>query len=353
MDDTAQPLAAETDPMAAAAEVFKAFDANPAPDEPEPVPRDEQGRFAPRTPAEETEIEAEEGQPETAESDAEQAPEGEEAAEEAQPPAVEMPASWAKEDAEIWSALPPEVQGKIAEREGQRDAAVNLKFQEAANVRRAVEAIQAEAQANREQAIAATDAAIQLLQPQWPSPSMLDVNSGDYDPDTYHLQRAQAESAQAQIQQLFGQRQNLVAQAQQQQQAAEAQHAAMINQATMPAFEAAYPEIKERAKAEPFLAELMKFAHEAGAPPEFFTSGPITALEWHLIADAKKWRDHQAALKKVKAEQKPAPKAAQPAVRPGVTTPRSAVEATKRKAAMERLGRTGSIEDAAAVFKNF
>jgi hypothetical protein len=54
-----------------------------------------------------------------------------------------------------------------------------------------------------------------------------------------------------------------------------------------------------------------------------------------------------------KAQVKPkAQKPAAPVVRPGVTTPRSAIEATKRKAAHERLARSGSIEDAAAIFKN-
>src|SRR3546814_10137478 len=43
--------------------------------------------------------------------------EADEAAEEAQPEPVEMPASWSKDDAELWASLPPETQAKLAERQ--------------------------------------------------------------------------------------------------------------------------------------------------------------------------------------------------------------------------------------------
>jgi GH24 family phage-related lysozyme (muramidase) len=51
-----------------------------------------------------------------------------EAAEEAQPDAVAMPASWSREDERLWSTLSPEAQARIAEREGQRDAAISLAY---------------------------------------------------------------------------------------------------------------------------------------------------------------------------------------------------------------------------------
>jgi hypothetical protein len=40
-------------------------------------------------------------------------------------------------------------------------------------------------------------------------------------------------------------------------------------------------------------------------------------------------------------------------VKPGVTTPRAAVEQMKRKQAFDRLDRDGSIEAGAAVWKSF
>src|SRR6476620_7646280 len=167
MDETAQPdVAAETDPIALGAEAFKVA-LGQAPER----PRDESGRFtstAEAQPDEGEEINAEEGEePGAAESD-EDTDEGEEAAEEAQPEAVDMPASWSKEDAEIWSELPPEAKARIAEREGQRDAAVGQKFQEAANLRKAHEAEIIEARTNRERYAQAIDQVMSLVQPQQP-----------------------------------------------------------------------------------------------------------------------------------------------------------------------------------------
>jgi hypothetical protein len=45
-----------------------------------------------------------------------------------------------------------------------------------------------------------------------------------------------------------------------------------------------------------------------------------------------------------------APKPAAPVVRPGVATPKSAVEQQQRKKAFERLDREGSVEAGAAAF---
>ena len=49
---------------------------------------------------------------------------------------------------------------------------------------------------------------------------------------------------------------------------------------------------------------------------------------------------------------KPEPKKPQPAVRPGVTTPRSAIEQANKSKAMERLSRSGSVQDGAAALKH-
>jgi hypothetical protein len=351
--DTAQPSAAETEPLnrndaiANAADAFKVALGQ----EEAPRPRNEKGQFASQVEEQEIETDEEEAEAEPEADDTiPETDEDEEAAEEAQPTTPAMPVSWNKEDSELWNALPPEVQGKIAEREGQRDAAVNQKFQESANVKRAAEAAFAEAQANRANYTQALDSVLQLIQPQWPSASLLDINSDDYDPDSYHLMRAQAEQGQALVNQLATQRQQVAAQASQEETIREQQAAFAINQATLPAFEQAYPDVMDAEKAKPFLAGLMQFASEQGAPPEFF-NGTVTAVEWHIIADAKQWRDHKAALQKVKAG-KPEPRKAQPAIRPGVATPKSAVQKAQYQKDRDRLARTGSVEAGAAIWKH-
>lgn len=347
MEDTAQPLAAaETElSVAEGAAAFKAAD---APD----IPRDEQGRFAKTTPEGEEIEAAEEGQEAQPEAESqEEGVEEPEAAEEAQPEVPDLPDSWSPDKAELWQSLEPDAQAYIRQREAERNAAVNAKFMESANAKKAAEAQFTEAQTSRANAMAALEAAIVVLQPQVPPISMLDINSSDYDPDSYHLQRGQAEQQAQYIEQLLSQRQQLVAQEEQEQLAAVQRHDAEVNEKMGPAFMAEYPESVDPQKAQTFFADLIKFGVDAGLPPDMFRQNQPNIAEWKLLADARKWRDHKEALTKAR-QGKPEPKKAQPVVRPGVTTPRSAIQATQRKADMNRLASSGSLADAAAVFKN-
>lgn len=347
MNDTAQPVpAAETD--ASLDDVALAFKVSLGQAEPTERLRDDQGRFA-SAQAEEAEEEIEAEAEAGAESHDEE-DEDEGAADEAQQP-VDLPNSWPAEKAEEWQSLPPATQAFIREREGQRDAAVNAKFQEAANVLRTNESVVTEANTNRQRYAEAVDHVLALIQPQWPSATMLDANSGDYDPDTYHLQRAQAERQLGIIQSLSAQRENITAQEQQEAERAQQQQVEELNRNTAPAFLKDYPEAGDGEKAGAFFQGLVKFALDSGAPATFFQNGPVSAVEWHMIADAQKWRQLQAAKAKVKTEPKPEQKTA-PAVRPGVTTPRSARIAASQQKDRDRLARSGSIEDAAAVFKH-
>lgn len=172
MTETAQGLGpaesevmSTADALASAADAFKVQlgQAEPA------RPRHDRGRFASAAGDEPggEEIEAEAGAVEAAEAaesrDAEAS--GEEAADEAQPAETELPKSWPAEQAELWESLPPEAQAFIAEREGQRDRAVNAKFQEAANVLKANEAVVTEAQSNRQLYAEAADLVLSLVAP--------------------------------------------------------------------------------------------------------------------------------------------------------------------------------------------
>lgn len=347
-EDTGQPLAApETqDPKAAAADAFRNYE--PEAGARELPPRAPDGKFAKAT--EEIEAEAE---PETVEAEAESQVEGEqepEAADEAQPEELILPESWPADKAELWNTLEPDAQAYIRQRDAEQKAAINAKFMETANARKAAEAQIAEAQANRANALAVLDTAIAVLQPQAPPLSMLDINSSDYDPDSYHYQKAQAESQAQYVQSLLVQRQQLTAQEQQEALNAVQQQDAEINEKLGPAFMAEYPESVDPQKAQGFFADLIKFGVEAGLPAEMFRQSQPNIAEWQLLADAKKWRAHKAALEKAR-QGKPEPKKAQPVVRPGVTTPRSAIEATKQRSDMERLDRTGRYQDAAPIFK--
>ena len=352
MADTAQPVAAaETapvDPIAAAADAFKSFDPFAQP-KAEPI-RDEQGRFAKAEGEEapEQEIEAEdeahEAEAEAESHEAEQ--ETDEAAEEAQPEAVELPTSWPAEHAETWKSLPPETQAFIVEREGQRDAAVNAKFQEAANLRKANEAEIEEAKANRTKFAEAADFLLSVIQPQRPPASMLNPDSSDYNPDAYHLANRKADEQINLLRAVQQQRAELAQQEQADGEKVRSQRIAEINEKAMPDLIKIVPDFSDPAKADTAFHGLARYALDEGVPEETELSA-FTAVELKILAKAQKYDEMMAAKAKV---QPKAPKPAAPVVKPGVATPKAAVEQQRRKQAIERLDREGSVEAGAAAF---
>ncbi len=193
---------AETDPnvaLASAADAFKvATSTGPA--------RAENGQFAAKEPepeqAEELLVD-DEAPEEAVEEEDEQ-----EAATEAQP----MPPSWPADQAEQWNELPPETQSYLARREGEREAAVQAKFQESANVRKAAEAAQMEANSNRSQYAQALDVVMAAIQGERPDPRAYGAGTGQYDRESYDLAVLQHEQNQALFAQLHEQREGITAQ---------------------------------------------------------------------------------------------------------------------------------------------
>ena len=352
MTDTAQPEpAAETeslDPIAAAADAFKTFD-DRAPDTPERQ-RDEKGRFASEQ-AEEIEAD-EEGEQPDADAESQDETETDEASDEDQPEAVDLPPSWPSEMAEQWTSLPPETQAFIREREGQREAAVNAKFQEAANLRKANEAEINEAKTNRQAFAEAADFVLSLAQPQKPPVSMLNPHSGDYNPDQYHLLNAQYQEQTQLLANLYQQRQQVAQQEQAEQEKQGETFRAQIEEKFGPLLIKDVPDLADPAKQGQALSEIARYAVDNGVPAETFSDPEraklITSADLRFAWKAMQYDKMMAAKSQVKPK---AQKPAAPVVKPGVTTPRSAIEATKRKQAQERLARSGSIEDAAAIFK--
>ena len=321
----------DPDPIAAAAQAFKLSLGQIEAAQPEP--------------GEEEEIEAE-AEAEEAEAEAESREAGgedREAAEEAQPDDLPLPKSWPSEHAETWKALPPEAQAIIAEREGQRDAAVNAKFQEAANLRKAHQAEIEAAQGNRQLYAEQAELVLSLVQPQQPPRSMLDPHSGDYDPNAYHYRKALCEDMQA----FLNQHRTQLAEARAQEESARFN---ALNNATRESFLASVPDAADQAKAPAIIQALIDYAVSIGTPAETFQA-PTTALEWHVLWKAREYDRLQEAKARVRSEPRPEPKKARPAVRPSVTTPRSAIEHQQRGQAMDRLRQSGSVQDGAAALK--
>jgi hypothetical protein len=327
------------DPIAAAANAFKVSLGQIA--EPE-RPRDDRGRFA----STKEEIEAEEEAALAADPEAE-------AADAAQPEAIDLPTSWPAELAEEWQNLPAPLQDKIVQREAEREAAVNAKFQEAANVRKANEALITEANTNRQRFAEAADLVLSMVRPERPPATMLDPRSADYNPDAYHLAHAQYQQTAEFIDSVKQQREYALAQQQQESTQAEAQYIAQVEEKFRPALLKDVPDLADPAKQGPMLNKLIQYAVSQGIGEHVFTDPEIaqriTSPELHMAYKAMKYDEMMKAKAKVQ------PKAARPAappVRPGVATSRSAIEATKRKEVTDRLAREGSVEAGAAFFKN-
>lgn len=354
MTDTPQPeTAGETvvsreDAIESAADAFKVH-LGQVPDR----PRDEHGRFVSSEPAQEIEAtaEADEAQAEVESQEVEQ--EAEEAAEEAQPEAVDLPPSWPSELAEEWQTLPAPVQEKIIAREAEREAAVNAKFQEAANVRKANEGLIAEAQQSRQAFIEAADAAIELIKPYWPSETMLVPGSADYNPDAYHYQIAQAQRAQREIETIQQRRSEAVAQLTGEFEARAMEEFHQIEAKSRPALLKDVPELTDPEKSNGILSGIVHYAIESGIPAEVFNDPDqakfVTSAQIHLAWKAQQYDKMVAAKGKVTPK---APKPAAPPVRPGVTTSKSQAQAVQRKNVTDRLKREGSVEAGAAFFKS-
>jgi hypothetical protein len=344
-------MAAETDPnvqLQTAADAFKAFTT----EQPIERPRDDRGRFASDAESVE-EIEAEAELP-PAENDDEQEDEPE-AAEEAQPEAADLPPSWSKEDADLWQSLPPEAQAKIAAREGEREKAVNQKFQEAANVRRAVEGQLTEANANRNQYAALLDEVTSLITPQRPDPRAYGAGTGAYNREAYDLALVEYEQQSTILDQLRQQREAISAQ-----QTAEMEQAAQAARATIeeawkPKFIELVPDVTDPAKGGKAIQDLVEYAVANGIEQSLFedpkAASSITSAELLILEKARRYDQLQAAKGKVR--EAPAPKPATPTVRPGVVTSRSAQRASAFQKDAGRLAKSGSIEDGAAVFRHF
>jgi hypothetical protein len=345
--DTAQPaMAAETDPnaqLAQAADAFKAFTTEA------PIrPRDEQGRFASDAPEEQEEPAQTNDQADEADYEDEGELEADEAAEE---PAQPMPPSWGADDAELWASLPPEAQARIAEREGERDRGINLKLQEAAQTRKAFEARVGEASNRLEELDRVIGVVETLYKRPEPDPRAFGYGTQQFNQAAYQVAYQQ-----------WQQDANVIAQLEQQRVAAATEQSKLADETFTawkqeheaeyaPKFLADVPDLKDAAKAEPLMRDIVDYAIKSGIPAELFAEENqknVTSAQLHILWKAQQYDN----LRATKAQTAPKPKPAGPVVKPGVSSPRSATKAARRARDFDRLSREGSIDAGAAVFKH-
>lgn len=340
--DTAQLSgAAETDPetlLSNAADAFKAFD-NPVANR----KRDEAGKFAAEQEPEEIEGELE---AHVADDEPDDDGDEQEAAEQAQP----MPPSWGADDAELWESLPPETQAKIAAREGERDRGLNLKLQEAANARKAVEARVGELSTKLESLDRVIGTVEAIYKTPEPDARAFGYGTQQFNEPAFVAAHQQWQQSEQLLAQLTEQREAALKEKTTAEQDAFAEWKQQHEQTFAPKLLADVPELKDPAKGEPALRAMLDYAVEQGIPAENFAEdaiGDITSAQLHIL-----WKAQQ--LDKLRASNSaPKPKPVGPAVKPGVSSPRSAQRTARRQRDFDRLDREGSIEAGAAVFKHF
>ena len=312
-------------------------------------PRDETGRFA----GDQELSEAEDAPP--LEADAEtsvdeeydEEPTEADGPDEDQPEAVEMPKSWSKDDVELWHNLPPEAQARIAEREGQRDAAITSKFQEVAETRKAYEARLAEANASRDKWAQDYDLLLSDLSLPKPDPRQYGAGTGAYNREAYDLAVIEWEETTSKLGSLKQQREAIRAQQQQEELESWNVRKEAIEAEFKPRLLSILPELTDPARGGAVLQELVDFGVSQGLTPETFNPENhafITSAELRILALAKKAVDAEGTAQKV-------PPKKQPAIRPGVATPRSAQKTVVRQKAMQRLQSENTIDAAVAAMR--
>jgi hypothetical protein len=276
---------------------------------------------------------------------AEQTPE----AEPAEKPPIDPPRSWTKEAKERWSALPPETQEYLAQREQERDREVRRSQNEAAENRKAIEAERQQAEQVRKQYEAQLPALMQALQ-EAQAGTFSDIKTMDdvtrlaaEDPFRYLQWQAHQTKLQAV---------NYEAEQAKSRQANEHKSAWATHVQTENAKAAEHhPELADPAKAKSLQSAAIDLLSEKG-----FTQDELTKLGngdeklsifdhrvQSLLIDGVKYQQAQ------KAPPKAIPKPVPAVQKPGVAAPRISAASAEIQALEKTLKRTGRWQDAAAL----
>ncbi len=278
-------------------------------------------------------------------------PIGDEAPEEAEPaelPPIEPPRSWTKEAKDRWDALPREAQEEVARIEQSREREFRRSQNEAAEQRKAIEAERTQAEQARKEYEAKLPAIMQALQ---------DVQAGTF-ADVKTLDDVKRLAAEDPFRYLQWQahQQEMQAVAYEQEQARIRQDHERVsnwtkfqNEETAKAAEM-HPELADPVKAKQLQEKVVELFKDKG-----FTDNDLNSMatgekyspfdhRWQsILVDALKYREAQ------KAKPVAVPKTVPPVQRPGVAPPRGAAKAENIQALTQKLERSGSVDDALAV----
>lgn len=255
-------------------------------------------------------------------------------------PVIEPPHSWSKADKEYFQSLPIEVQKIISEREKQRDTFLSQRAETLAQERKAIEVKQAEIEQIRNEYASRLEELQKLAWDDVPQP---DESLIETDPVEYLRQRNIYERAQAHKTRIEQERARLAQEAEQKQAQQYQQYVA--EQAKI--LEEAIPEYRDPEKRPQFQKDVAQYALSIGYTPEqlrWASASDIVTLNKARLYDAM-----QNARKAVPNKLKDLPKV----TKPGQPQSRAERQAQARKADLERLKKTGRIDDAVSLLKDF
>jgi hypothetical protein len=263
--------------------------------------------------------------------------EAEETQEEELEEAIQAPVSWSSEHKDIFAKLPPEAQEVIHLRESQRDKAFQDKSTEIAEMRKATEADLQRIEQERQAYVQTLDMLAQQSLPPKPNMELLNPQSSSYNPEQYHIEKAQHEQG-LEYQQGLRQEQARVAQEQQavqnQRFTEYVQEQDRILTEQMP--EWSVPETKKN---------IVDYASKQGYQPEQLKQA--SALDIQLLNKAMKYDKLMAEKPAVQQKVKTVPKVTKPG---SVTSKNSKFEAKQAK--FNKLRNSGRVEDAASVLRD-
>lgn len=306
--------------------------------QPEEERKDESAQ--PQAEAEAPQPEAKEPEPETPEepqAEAEEEPEAEAEPEPEEEPApqIDPPRSWSKEDAAIWSQLPPEAQEVVARREAERDRATHLAIQEKAELTNVVTQIAQRYQQFAPQMQAQAQSEAEAFEARWGDVDWQTL--ADQRPEDYHRFSAMYDAEKKTLEQRQGQAKALAAEAERASQLARMRYLEEENAK----LQQLSPQLAANAERR---QEVAQFLFDNGFAPEVLQDMSATEL----------WLAHHA-MRSIEADRKvqkavAAPRPATPA--PKAVPVRGAGAPSKGRDLQgleTRLTKSGSLDDAVAL----
>jgi len=243
---------------------------------------------------------------------------------------VKPPHSWDADAREVFAKLPPEAQEIIAGREAERDRAVSLAQQEAAEARRGAQAA-AEAAPYLEEAL---QRAAQLFQSQYDGVDWLAWAAQD--PEGAQAARQDYERQAGALEQMEDARQT-----------AEALHYQSFLAQEAAALPKLAPELTDPREGPARKAKLGGFLLEQGFSPGRIAHA--SAADLAIAYDAMRWREARAGLKPPSSHETAAEHRT---VRPTAAQAPRSTQARRTSDALARLSRSGSVDDAVAYLKS-